>query len=276
MTGARCVTCGTVSTSGQRFCATCGSTLPDEAATAVLPVVQGRPCAGCGANVPPELRFCTSCGRAAGVPAPYVAPQAPPLPRRSGPGPWVWVLSVAVVLALVGVCAAWAVTRGDDQNTASDGSRADPDETTTDDADQDGPTATPSSVSEPATASAAPPDPVPTGGAHCWDRSTGSTSTRARTRRGERASSGCSVDVGPVLLGREGDRRVSARRVLGVRRHARRWLACATQLLAVGDERPGLRPLHRLPRCADGGHEQVRRAAIYRWNGPSTVSTNGP
>ena len=69
--GVTCAACGTQSAPGQRFCTTCGATLPEPVSTAAAA------CPACGAALAPEQRFCTTCG-AATPPGPEPVVTAPP------------------------------------------------------------------------------------------------------------------------------------------------------------------------------------------------------
>src|SRR5215218_1439768 len=74
MTAMVCVSCGSESPAGARFCMACGTPL-------------SRRCASCGHETPPKARFCTNCGSsleapAAPEPAARVADSLPEERRR--------------------------------------------------------------------------------------------------------------------------------------------------------------------------------------------------
>jgi TatA/E family protein of Tat protein translocase len=63
----KCAMCSHDNTADARFCASCGTPLPEPAlettATAAPPVSQSTACTDCGTENPPTSRFCAHCGR---------------------------------------------------------------------------------------------------------------------------------------------------------------------------------------------------------------------
>jgi sec-independent protein translocase protein TatA len=63
----KCAMCSHENSPDARFCASCGTTLPEPAlettATTVQPVSQAMACADCGTENPPASRFCAHCGK---------------------------------------------------------------------------------------------------------------------------------------------------------------------------------------------------------------------